>query len=383
VNGACAVCDAPPDVRRLLRREVLVLVLLGVTVVAGFLLTRRAAAANRQLRRQDALTWFREGQAAVAQHRSDAAIRALRRATAIDRDNREYQLALAHALAAADDDEPARQLLLGVRALTPEDAQVNLELARLETRHGDLTNALRFYQNALYGDWELDQQGARRGVRVELIRYLLAHDQRSRALSELLILNGNVPDELSAHTETGDLFLSAGDSARALDHFRRALQLDATNEPALEGAGEAAFALGEYAEAQGYLHTASSATGRAADVRQIVDLVLGYDPLASGLSGRERADRMQWGLKAARDRLDRCLGHAPGSAGVPDLLDLRERVDAFGTLSNPVRGSTETIEEGLRLTYRIEEAVPEACADLTPADRALRLIGRRREMNRP
>jgi tetratricopeptide (TPR) repeat protein len=382
VDGVCSSCDVRP-VFALLQREILVLVLLSATVVAGFLLTRRAAAANRQLRLQDAATWFQEGQIEFAQHRNDAAIRSLRRAAAIDRDNRQYQLALARALAAGHEDEAARQVLLGVRALTPEDSQVNLELARLETRNGDLTSALRFYQNALYGNWNLDRQDARREVRVELIRYLLTHDQRSRALSELLILSSNIPDEVSAHVETGDLFLKAGDNARALEHFRRALQLDATSEEALEGAGDAAFSLGEYASARQYLHDASSTTGRTADLRQMVDLVLAYDPLASGLSTRERQSRVQRALGVARDRLNRCLARAPGYDTPQDLPALRDRVDAFGSLHDAVRGSTEATEEGLRLTYQIEEVVPEACADLTPADRALRLIGRRREINLP
>lgn len=382
VDGVCPACDVPP-VFALLQREIVVLVLLSVIVVAGFLLTRRAAAANRQLRLQDAATWFREGQADFARHRTDAAIRSLRRAAAIDRDKPQYQLALARALAAGHEDQAARQVLQGVRESTPEDSEVNLELARLETRNGDLTSAVRFYQNALYGTWHPDRQDARREVRVELIRYLLANEQRSRALSELLILSSNIPDEISAHVETGDLFLKAGDSTRALEQFRRALQLDAATQPALQGAGEAAFALGQYDGAWRYLHAASPTTGRAAELREVVDLVLAYDPLMSGLSARERQDRVQRGLEAARDRLDRCLARAPGYDTPPELPSLRERVAAFESLRGAARGSTEAIEDGLRLVLQIEEVVPEPCADLTRVDWALQLIGRRREMTLP
>ena len=85
-------------------------------------------------------------------------MRALRRAAAIDRDNREYQLALAGALAAADDHEAARQVLQRLRDTAPEDAEVNLELARLESRNGDVTGAVRYYQNALYGNGAADRQ---------------------------------------------------------------------------------------------------------------------------------------------------------------------------------------------------------------------------------
>ena len=40
---------------------------------------------------------------------------------------------------------------LGVRESTPEDPEVNVQLARLEARHDDLTGTVRYYQNAVYG----------------------------------------------------------------------------------------------------------------------------------------------------------------------------------------------------------------------------------------
>ena len=72
------------------------------------------------------------GEHHLAGGQTEPAIRALRRATAINRDNRTYRLALAAALAADRQDDAARQVLLGVRELTPEDPDVNVQLARLE-----------------------------------------------------------------------------------------------------------------------------------------------------------------------------------------------------------------------------------------------------------
>ena len=101
--------------------------------------------------------WYVAGEHHLASGRTESAIRALRRATAINRDNRTYRLALAGALAADRQDDAARQVLLGVRESTPEDPEVNVQLARLEARHDDLTGALRYYQNAVYGTWSADQ----------------------------------------------------------------------------------------------------------------------------------------------------------------------------------------------------------------------------------
>ena len=80
-----------------------------------------------------------------------SAIRALRRATAMNRDNRTYRLALAAALAAIDRTMRPGKGCLASAKLTPEDPEVNVQLARLEARHDDLTGALRYYQNAVFG----------------------------------------------------------------------------------------------------------------------------------------------------------------------------------------------------------------------------------------
>jgi len=71
-----------------------VLVVLCAAVVAGLVLTRTAARANRTVRLRDASSWYSAGEHHLANGRTEAAIKALRRATAINRDNRTYRLAL-------------------------------------------------------------------------------------------------------------------------------------------------------------------------------------------------------------------------------------------------------------------------------------------------
>ena len=386
VDGTCTTC-APRRAFPFMQREMVAIVLLSVVVVAGFILTRRAAAANRALRLSDAAAWSVAGQGDAAAHRTDAAVHALRRAAALDRDNRGYQLALAGALAAADDHDAARQVLLRLRDTAPEDAEVNLELARLEAQRDDVPGTVRYYQSALYGRWSGDQGDARRDIRVELVRFLLSHDQRSRALSELLILSSNAPPETGANVEMGQLFLDAGDPARALDHFRRALRLSATEPSAIDGAAESTFALADYPAAQTYLHASSTPSGRVAKLRQLVDLVQATDPLAPGVPSSDRQQRVQSGLDAARDRLDRCLSQAvlPGQppTDTETLQTLRARVDTLGGLDRPAPVLFETFEQAFSLIYEVEQTVPESCAAPTPMDRALLLIGRRHGVSQP
>ena len=269
------MCDRKTEAS-FVHREVVVLVVLCAAVVVGLILTRAAARANRNVRLRDASSWYIAGQRHLASGRTEAAITALRRATAMNRDNRAYRLALAESLASARQDDAARQLLLGVRESTPEDPEVNVQLARLEARHDNLTGALRYYQNAVYGAWSADQRDARRGVRIELIRYLIAHEERGQALSELLVLSSNLPDDVELQTKAGRLFLDAGEPRRALDRFRQALRIDPKNGPTLAGAGEAAFELGDYASAQVYLRAAGPASARVSELQVVTDT--GADP---------------------------------------------------------------------------------------------------------
>ena len=208
-GGHCQACDRTSE-STFVHREIVVLVALCALVVVGFVLTRVAAAANRAHRLRDAATWYHTGEQRLASGQTELAVQALRRATAINRDSRPYRLALAGALAAGGQDDGARQVLVGVRESTPEDPEVNVQLARLEARHNNLAETVRYYQNAVYGSWDVDQGDARRQVRIELIRYLLAHEQRARALSELLVLTGNLPDDVTSQAEAGRLFLEAG-----------------------------------------------------------------------------------------------------------------------------------------------------------------------------
>jgi len=227
----------------LLHREIVQLSVLILVAMAAFLVTRAVAASNHDMSLRDAAEWYRRGQQALEAGRVDDAIDSLRRATVRDRSDTRYVLAFAQALALKGHDDGARSVLLTLRESAPEDPNINLQLARLAAARHDVTEALRFYHNALYAPWPIEQADRRRRVRFELIRFLLAHDQASRALSELLALSTDLPDDAPLRLEAAQLFATAGDNGHALDQFQRALRLAPENGEALAGAGQAAFNL--------------------------------------------------------------------------------------------------------------------------------------------
>jgi tetratricopeptide (TPR) repeat protein len=256
---------------------------------------------------------------------------------------------------------------------------VNVQLARLEARHDDSTSTVQYYQNALHGSWRIDEGDARRQVRVELIRYLLAHGQRGRALSELLVLEGNLPESGGLQIEAGQLFLDAGEPRRGLERFRQALRTDPENDAALAGAGEAAMEAGDYTSAQRFLRAVRSPSSRVLELRAITDLVLSGDPLRPGLSERQRHERVVSGFTRALEALDDCSVRRPASAGA--FGPLRAEASAFEPELEPrtLRRKPESIDTALNLIYRIEQQTADVCGPGAPFDRALLLIARRHE----
>jgi len=333
-----------------------------------------------------AAAWFREGEGQVRARDIGGAIDSFRKATSRDRDNRAYVLALANALAAAGHNEEARQALLRLRESSPENAEINLYLARLAAKRGDVAEAVRYYHNALFGLWtgsQVDQE--RRKVRVELIRFLLDHQQQSEALAEMLTLGAEIPEgDAGAQTETGQLFLEAGDAQHALKRFTRAIALNRNNPAALAGAGNAAFQLGEYVESTRYLEAALAQGLNSESARQLLPvtkIILANDPLAPHLAREERNRRVLIDFDQSLRRLQGCLDQQSGkkdstSSGLEPL-----KADALAMQSKlqprNLRRDPELLRAGVELIYKIEDATSVTCGDPTGLDRALLLIGRK------
>ena len=360
-----------------IHREILQLIVLFLIAVATFLLSRALAANNRDMNLRDAAEWYRRGQHAVAAGRLDEAIDALRRAAVRNRTDKTYVLALARALALEHDDDAARGALLALRDSAPEDAEVNLQLARLAAQRQDVTEALRFYHNALYAPWPAELAEARREVRFELIGFLLDHNQSGRALAELAAVSTDMPDEPAAHLRVARLLARAGDYDQALQQFQQVLRLDPDNGTALAGAGRGAFQLGKYALARTYLRRAPSELDEVATTRDVADLVISRDPLANRIGSIERRRRLTSDFTYARERLMACAtAHVPAGA-TGDEAALQEEAGQF---EDRLRQSSileqDTIEGGVDLVYRLARRINQACGPPTALDRALLLIGR-------
>jgi tetratricopeptide (TPR) repeat protein len=213
-------------------------------------------------------------------------------------------------------------------------------------------------------------------VRFELIEFLLQHKQEGRALSELLAIADDLPDEPAVHVRVGQLSARAGDSRQALNQYEQALRLAPADRDALAGAGTTAFTLGDYVQARNYLRRAPGDLDDVARTREIADLVLSSDPLASRIGSAERRRRLAASLDYADERLRSCeqVGTAAGpdsrAALQEEIAGLREQLKPSAVIDQ------DSIEAGVDLLGRIEQSLAKACPPLTAHDQALALIAR-------
>lgn len=374
---------SPFALSRFVHREILVLVILTGVAVVAFLVTKASATAEHELRLRDAAIWYARGVDHLSAGRVDDALTALGRARALDRRTAAHHLSFASALIASGQHVAARQVLLALRETHPEDPQVNLGLAELAATRGSPQEAVTYYQRALYGDWQPERLEERERVRVTLIRYLLRHGMLDRASAQLLLLAADIPDDAERLIEAGRLMLEAGEHARALALFSRVLEGDPRNPIALEGAGDAAFALGDYGAARGYYARAPASPTVTAGLRTS-SFILTSDPLAPRLAAAERRRRLAVGQARAETLLTACTSRVGADDEASEQLSaLSGEVETLGSaLRAPRAMDAEAVADGVAVVAGAVEFASTHCAPLEPEARAWLLILRDRDRAR-
>jgi tetratricopeptide (TPR) repeat protein len=235
--------DASRRCAGFVQREIVFFLVAAVAVMPLFLLTRAAARWNRRSHAATAAYWYNQGREQERQGNNAGALESFRSAVVNDHDNHAYGLALAAALSSQNRDAEAKQALLRLREASPEDPDINLQLARLAAKQSQPSDALRYYHIALDGLWGNGGSGndapgranQRIATHIEFIEFLLRHRMRNQALSELLALTAELPEGGPSFDRAAKLFLEAGDPRRALDSFSHALRINRHDEQARLG----------------------------------------------------------------------------------------------------------------------------------------------------
>jgi len=373
-------------------RLALVLTLAAATGFAGVshLVTRFTANQQSRGRKLYAL-----GHSAASAGRYEDAISAFRAALTCDPANSQYQLSLARALRDSNDPrrlDEAESYLVALWQRTPQDAAVNLALARVAAHRGSVEDATRYYHNAMYGVWNADSDGNRRRARIELIEFLLKKGAPERAESELMALAASLPPDADEHLQAAQLFLQAGDNSGALGQYEEVLRLDPVNAAALAGAGDANYRSGNYATAERYLQASVNANPQDANSRQLLassQEILRASPFHSHISDAERNRRIAAAFAQAEQRLTECAQHkginfTPGSyaaASASPLSALQSRWSATKPDLDRLRSPAETAlpDTIMDVVFQIEQQTAAICGPPQGADLALLLISQKRE----
>ena len=376
------VCErcARRSVFRLVRREIMLLLLLSCLAAAAYFCTKAMASTNTAMKETVAAAWFQQGARDLSAGRANDAVAAFRRATVNDRKSQLYLLSLARALQTANRDNEARDLLLQIRETIPESPEINLELARISARQKNTPEALRYYHNALYGIWTGDEaEKQRQGIRRELIEFLISQNAQQQALAETIALAAHLPSTTEDHLQLAELFFRLKDFASALENYRWVARRETRNQIALLGAGEAAFKLGNYAQSKRYLSAVSQRNSTAESILETSSLILDNDPLGPRITESERLRRISKDLNDAAKNVESCANRQNNTAVVQPLQGVLDKLrkQSHAVVISRRNPDPNILFSSLDLIYDAETALSSSCGPLSVQDTALLLVAQK------
>jgi tetratricopeptide (TPR) repeat protein len=332
------------------------------------------------------------GVRAMSANHAAEAVDAFETALVYSPGNFSYRLKLTDALLASGATGEALGQLQTFWEQHPGDAQLNLQLARVEVRRKNVDAALRYYQNAIAGAWAdgLDPIPQRIAVRFETADYLIQQGRREQAEAALLALSAVLPVTSTEHGKLADLFLRNGDPGRALNAYLEQLSVNHHDEAAILGAAHASYAAGNYLLARRYLEELKPETAESHGLRTQLERMEALDPFAESVSGRVRTERTMAAFRIAIDRLAACgvpfaqaMDHTPSDATSKDSAQwsgFAKWAEQLAPLmaERKLRGRDDVIESTMRFAFQAESAAQKACGAPTLDDEALLLLGRER-----
>ena len=375
------------------RSAPLILLILTLAAAVSFAAVSHLVARFNANQKSRGHKLYFEGLADASTGRYDDAIAAFRAALTCDPTNSQYQLSLARVLRDSNDPrrlDEAESYLLALWQRAPQDAAVNLALARVAAHRGSIDDATRYYHNAMYGVWLSDPDANRTKARIELIQFLLKKGAPDKAESELIALATSLPPDPAAHLQAAQLFEQAQDYAGALAQYEEVLRINPVNLAALTGAGKAAYHSGHYATAQRYLRAAVNANPQDANAHELLataDLILRANPFQSHISDAERNRRITAAFAQAEKRLAACAQQTgvdlklPATVTASPLSTLQSRWTAAKPDLAHLRSAAETDlpDSIMDIAFQIEQQTAASCGTPQGLDLALLLISQKRE----
>jgi tetratricopeptide (TPR) repeat protein len=384
------VSDEPSNIAlRYIQRRVLLLSLIPL----GLLFVVTVALARTYHAREAALAgeWLRRGNHDFSAGRAAAAVDDFRNALPYDPDNSQIRLRLAEALLNDGRLTEATAYFQSLWDQNPGSGEVNLDLARISAQMGDVVETVRHYREAIYGGWELEPARGRTSARLELCEFLVRNGRLNEAREELTAAAADAPQqEAILHEQIGNLFLKAGDQAKAVQEFEAALQTDPGRSLWLEEAGKAAYAGGDYQTAETYLSKANR-ENPSPDIGELLSTagaIVRGDPYLPGLSDEEKTRRSWSAFERGLERLQSCVAVGGAQSSSDSSRELENLTQSAKQLKDRVNlrsliGQPDLRIETMSFVFRIEKVTSDSCRTPAGFDKALLLIGKKYEGTDP
>jgi tetratricopeptide (TPR) repeat protein len=346
-------------------------------LIAGLAtLDKFLAKAQDQELQDTAQSAYHEGLKLRSSGKMDAAIDSLRKAYSLERQNRDFTLALADTLVNDNKLDEADRLLHEVLERNSNDAQANLLSAHMMARRNQPAEAESFFHRAIYGEWQTDVADKRVAARLELIDFLAAIPERKKLLAELLALPEDMKKTPALEQHLGELFLTAGSPSRAIDEYKKVLSQAPTNAAAHIGMGNAELELGNYSKARDAFLNVSKTNPADAETKNKLDLTMtlaALDPTSRHLTSIEKYRRSLNILGLTRISLGNCL--ANHTTPDDEAVRLEAAADQQLAANAHPRIANETAEDMLALAEKVWQARINGCGEATsPPEEPLRLI---------
>ncbi|MFY9751063.1 MAG: tetratricopeptide repeat protein [Candidatus Acidiferrales bacterium] len=338
--------------------------------------------------------WYAQGEQNFQAGNVQLALADYRNALAFSPANRIFQFHLAQALAVAGGgrDEEARNYLLTLLSESPGSGEINLALARISARKGPQSEALRYYQSAIYGEWATDPIGSRWNVRRELCEYLLNRGQITAAEADVISLADNtdpqssLPEERQRAKIAGSLLLRAQLWERAQQQFRILQAADSHDPDVAAGAGVAAFHLRQYSQALIYFQQLPRERRKDPETAEMIETsrqIFGATPFLPGLSASERAVRASHALDRATSRVVACdrsiqSGANPAAMAILQKLLATSAAMKVDWSERNLERRPESVDPAMAFVFEAENAATQACGEPQGDDKALWLLGQSR-----
>jgi tetratricopeptide (TPR) repeat protein len=367
--------------RNFIVREPLLVGILLVIATIFSALTHSYSQAYDRKRSALGIQWFERGQEELGQNHSLSAVEDFRTALVYDPGNWDFRMHLAGALTQAGQTEQALNYYQNLWQTRPNSGPINLQLGRLTAREGDAGAAERYFNGAIFGDWPENPEQSRRAASLELIHFYLDRGDSGHAISQLMILADNLPENPQLQAQVADLFSKAGDDRRALKLYRSAERLDPDSVPAILGAGEAAYRIGDFHTAQSYLTRTLRLDESDASAKRLLAVLQSFnllDPNEHGLSEGEKINRTLRMFEISGNRLQFCAGLTTDSSIASQAEQWKQRKSTAN--ARFLTQHPEEVDSLQEFSISTETLAQLKCGEPSVDDSAILAIARHREM---